>query len=177
MALTRAVEFPAHDRGELIDPSTFEGISPDFEGYLRDYLKVARDQVSQPPPPYFRYRGVMPAWDNTPRRMNRALIFVNSSPAAYQAWLEQIVEQTMARSAVQEPLVFLNAWNEWGEGAYLEADGKNGYARLEATRRGLCRGMAAHFERHGFRVTEKMVERALADQGVFAPPPVAGPPS
>ena len=101
-----AVDFPPHFQHELIEPNTFEGISPDFEGYLEDYLKVARNQVSQPPTPYIRYRGVMPAWDNTPRRMNRAHVCVYSTPAAYQAWLEQMVEQTMARSAVQEPLVF-----------------------------------------------------------------------
>jgi len=172
-----AVDFPPHLKHELIEPSAFPGISPDFKGYLEDYLKVARNQVGQPPPPYLRYRGVMPAWDNTPRRMERAHVCVYSSPAAYQEWLEQIVEQTMARSAVQEPLVFLNAWNEWAEGAYLEPDSKHGYAHLEATKGGLCRGMAADLERRGFRVTEDIVERALADQGVFAPAPVAAGPA
>jgi lipopolysaccharide biosynthesis protein len=164
-----AVDFPPHTQRELIDPTTFKGINADFAGYLEDYLRVARNQVNQPPPPFIRYRGVMPAWDNTPRRMNRAHVCVNSSPAAYQAWLERIVQQTMARSAVQEPLVFLNAWNEWAEGAYLEPDSRNGHARLEATRRALCRGTAAHFERCGFPVTEKMAARALQGEGVIAP--------
>jgi hypothetical protein len=161
-----AVDFPPHTQRELIEPGAFKGLNPDFEGYLEDYLKVARNQVDQPQPPYVRYRGVMPAWDNTPRRMNRAHICVNSSPDAYRTWLEQIVEQTMERAAVQEPLVFLNAWNEWAEGAYLEPDTRTGRARLEATRSGLCRGMAAHFAHRGFPLTERMVECALIDQGV-----------
>ncbi len=165
-----AVDFPPHFRHELIDPSSFEGIAPDFEGYLEDYLKCARNQMSQPSPPYIRYRGVMPAWDNTPRRMNRAHVCLYSSPAAYQEWLESMVEQTMARSSVQEPLVFLNSWNEWAEGAYLEPDDLHGHQRLEATKRGLCRGMAAHFQHGGFGVTEEMVEQALENQGAFSPP-------
>jgi len=161
-----AVEFPPHVTRHLLDSNEVPGVAPDFEGYLEDYLAVARDLVVSPPPPFLKYRGVMPAWDNTPRRQRRAHVCVNSSPQAYETWLRTVVAQTMARSSVQEPLVFINAWNEWAEGAFLEPDECNGYARLRATARGLCDGLADFYAQRGFPLTSDMVHRALASDGL-----------
>lgn len=76
----------------------------------------------------------MPAWDNTARRMHAASIFHGSSPGAFQAWLEIAIDQTRAHNGPGERIVFINAWNEWAEGAQLEPDRVYGHARLEAVR-------------------------------------------
>ena len=162
-----AVEFPPHVRRRLMDPATMRGLAADFDGYLEDYPAVARDQAMAALPPFVQYRGVMPAWDNTPRRLRRAHVCVGASPTEYEAWLRHIVTQAMTRRVAQEPLIFVNAWNEWAEGAFLEPDDCNGYSRLEATSRGLCRGMTDFFVREGIPVSEAMVMRALIAEGVI----------
>lgn len=79
------------------------------------------------------YPTVFPHWDNSPRRRNvRATIFVGSSPQLYQAWLEEVVDWVQGRPQ-DKRLIFINAWNEWAEGAHLEPDQQNGRAYLEAT--------------------------------------------
>ena len=55
----------------------------------------------------------------------------------YQRWLSELVEWTSRHRRDDEQLVFINAWNEWGEGAYLEPDISNGHKFLEATRSAL----------------------------------------
>ena len=156
-----AVEFPPHTRRFPIDTRTFEGVNPTFEGYLEDYQKVVADQLAKPLPEYTLYRGVMPSWDNTPRRKQRAHILINCSAADYQAWLRRVTAQAIAFAEAQEPLIFVNAWNEWAEGAILEPDVQNGYTFLEATRAGLSEGLADQLRARGITLDERAVSNLL----------------
>jgi hypothetical protein len=85
------------------------------------------------PVPYLRYDMVFPSWDNTPRQGEEGWVVHNSTPGAYEAWLRLAIERARARAADQR-VVFVNAWNEWAEGAHLEPDRQGGRAYLEATR-------------------------------------------
>jgi len=85
-------------------------------------------------PNYVRFRGVMPSWDNTPRRQNHSQIFEHAHPGAYRAWLETVLDETHEQNFSEERVVFINAWNEWGEGNHLEPDKRYGHQFLEATR-------------------------------------------
>jgi glycosyltransferase involved in cell wall biosynthesis len=86
-----------------------------------------------PPVGYPTYETVFPAWDNTARRGPDGWVLHGSTPAAYEAWLRGAVERARQRPPA-ERIVFINAWNEWAEGAYLEPDERHGRAYLEATR-------------------------------------------
>lgn len=106
-----------------------------------DYREVVRRSLAHEEPPDGWFRCVTPGWDNSPRRESGAVILDGSSPEAYGEWLQEIVRRTASRPA-EEQLVFVNAWNEWAEGAYLEPDNVLGRAYLEATRRALAAGTA-----------------------------------
>ena len=82
---------------------------------------------------YRCYETVCPGWDNSPRVGERGWILHDASPAAYGRWLSEAIERTTGLPSDQR-LVFINAWNEWAEGAHLEPDRRHGRAYLEATR-------------------------------------------
>jgi lipopolysaccharide biosynthesis protein len=129
-----ACEFPPHGVRVTKANIAVPGLDPDFSGYIYDYAEVARDFAARPLPAYRRFRGVMPSWDNTARTGRRAYLAVNSSPETYRVWLETVVNRTRADVQGDERLVFINAWNEWGEGCHLEPDRRHGLSWLEATR-------------------------------------------
>lgn len=133
-----AIEFPPNNSAP---PPVTGGITPfssDFECKVYDWeVFVGRSERYQQPG-YKLFRSVCPSWDNTARRKQRGTIFVNNTPALYQQWLENAIADTVRhRSSTDERLVFVNAWNEWAEGAHLEPDARYGYAWLQATRNAL----------------------------------------
>jgi len=105
-----------------------------WDNTVIDYEKYINDFESPELTSYKRYPCVMPSWDNSPRRQNgNSIVFLNSSPALYGKWLKSTVDKFQPYSK-EENLVFINAWNEWAEGNYLEPSQKYGYKYLQATK-------------------------------------------
>lgn len=73
-------------------------------------------------------------YDDTPRRGNAAKIYKGATPALFEKYFSQLMK--ICREKDKEYL-FLSAWNEWGEGMYLEPDVTNGYTYLEAVKKAL----------------------------------------
>ena len=109
----------------------------DTSALLQSLIYTAQRAIATPPPSFMRFRGVMTGWDNTPRVQNAGQIFVNSHPENYRRWLAATIDQTRTLRREEERIVFINAWNEWGEGCHLEPDQHFGRAYLEATRTAL----------------------------------------
>lgn len=128
-----AVEFPPQGMAEQSTPSG-EIINSEFAGSVADYRDIAVRYATRDFPGYTRFKGVMPGWDNTARRQNNSFCFEHATPGTFQAWLEEIILQTRQQHCGDERLVFVNAWNEWAEGAYLEPDRRFGHTYLEAVK-------------------------------------------
>jgi lipopolysaccharide biosynthesis protein len=139
-----AVEFPPHPFGRRPADARVERRRRRFRGVLEDYESMVEDSLGKPTPDYAWYRGLVPSWDNTARRGRDAYVAVGASPGAYRRWLGELARQALERAARTEPLVFVNAWNEWAEGTHLEPDDRYGRAWLEATRAGVEDGARAH---------------------------------
>ena len=129
-----AVEFPPHGTSITNLKAEIPMLNPSFEGFVIDYVVKASAMIHRPKPDYTLFKTVMPGWDNTPRRQNNSFTYINSSPEAYEYWLGKAVEYTINHHKGDKRLVFINAWNEWGEGAHLEPDRRYGRRYLEATR-------------------------------------------
>lgn len=75
------------------------------------------------------FPGVFPQWDNSPRRQYKGTFFKKMTPERFR---EQVNRIGAKYSGAE--FLYVNAWNEWGEGAYLEPDEVNGYRFLEVLR-------------------------------------------
>lgn len=68
-------------------------------------------------------------YDDTPRRGENGLSVLGANPVKFQEYLTKLIVKNRESG---NNLVFINAWNEWGEGMYLEPDQQNHEAFLKA---------------------------------------------
>ncbi len=128
-----SVEFPPHkiwanERNGEINQKT-EG----YEGKVYSYKEVVDNQMIVKKREYTLFPGSMLEWDNTARRMKSANVFYKYHPELFGKWL--IKNQMYTRIYNKEPIMFINAWNEWAEGSYLEPDQKYGTQALEMVKK------------------------------------------
>lgn len=105
-----------------------------FSGELKLYdYDAAWRAMFEARPAFPHIPSVFVGWDNTPRRGRKGIIIENSTPECFAEALREVLPP-IGGSGGAEPIVFINAWNEWAEGNYLEPDMKYGRGYLEAVR-------------------------------------------
>lgn len=102
----------------------------EFEAVWKEIVEVRPDNVLT------TFPGAFVDWDNTSRYKKRATIFRGGTPELFEFWFKKLIA-TMPQRNLPEDFIFLNAWNEWSECAYLEPDEKFGYKYLDSVNRAL----------------------------------------
>ena len=74
-----------------------------------------------------------PQLDRTPRAGRNAVILTGSTPQLFRQYMQDTIG-IIENKKYEHRIIMVNAWNEWGEGNYLEPDVKFGAGYLEALR-------------------------------------------
>lgn len=125
-----AIEFPPHKFGSVIPRanSDFEILDDDFRGDIRLYDDLVNFSLNDFPAEYPLIKTVVPGWDNDARKQGAGMVMQGSTPEKFERWVDQLESKLEANKVFGEKLIFVNAWNEWCEGAYLEPDTHFGFA-------------------------------------------------
>lgn len=75
------------------------------------------------------FLGAFTGWDNSPRKKDRGMVYVGSTPHKFEQYLRKL---NLRADEEHSEFIFINAWNEWAEGAYLEPDTRYSYEYLQA---------------------------------------------
>lgn len=76
--------------------------------------------------------GAFVDWDNSPRKSYNSIIFEGVTLQKFQNYFRQLLQKA---NKSKTPMIVINAWNEWAEGAYLEPDTQNGFGVLESIKK------------------------------------------
>jgi lipopolysaccharide biosynthesis protein len=82
---------------------------------------------------------ITPNWDNTARSGMRGSVLTGAHPDMFEKVIRSTLKKVEKRPA-EERIIFVEAWNEWAEGNYLEPDRKFGRGFLEAIQRTILGG-------------------------------------
>lgn len=131
LGLDGSVEFPPHNTITPFEKSLISDSHP-RKPIFYDYRKYVQDQVLRNEKRYKCFPGVITGWDNSPRRKISPTIFLNSTPSLFSVLLNDAIARSQSKYINENNrYIFINAWNEWAEGTYLEPDSKFGFEYLE----------------------------------------------
>lgn len=133
-----AIEFPPHKLSSELslinDKKNLYTGNPELKVY--SYDEVVQASLASPDSEFRLIKTAFPSWDNDARKQGASSVFDGATPDKFEAWLKALIEMER-KKCPEHGIVCINAWNEWGEGAYLEPDRHLGYANLNAVLRAL----------------------------------------
>ncbi len=98
-----------------------------FLSNIYDYRKVTKTIINRNENEANHFLGVFAEWDNTPRHNHNGTVFKNFDLETFKLQFEAQYKKSIENS---KSLLIIDAWNEWGEGAFLEPDEHWQYGKL-----------------------------------------------
>lgn len=103
----------------------------DYDVIWNKIIQDARNDIDKS-----LFYGAFVGYDDTPRRGKKGKVLLGATPAKFEHYLYELLKIAQYKN---KEYMFLTAWNEWGEGAYLEPDKMYCYSYLEAVRNSISK--------------------------------------
>lgn len=101
-----------------------------------NYKKVSMKMFTEEDKKAYVYPTIIPNWDRSPRAGKRAFIWYNYNPKFFKQQVK-LALNLIKDKPEQHRILFLMAWNEWGEGNYMEPDLEYGHGYINALKEAL----------------------------------------
>lgn len=119
------VKFKANINGLFKSKVLLNKIS--FDKIYSDIIKRKNRNINKA-----EFYGCFVDYDDSSRKDYQGIIMKNGSPEKLEKYLKSLIKKS---KSLNSKYLFLTAWNEWAEGAYLEPDERNKYGFLEAVKK------------------------------------------
>lgn len=96
-----------------------------------DYKKIIKHLYASEDSWENVYPTIIPNWDRSARSGKKAVIWHESTPALFKENIEECIDLIKNKDE-EHRVIFLQSWNEWAEGNYVEPDLKFGKGYLNA---------------------------------------------
>lgn len=131
------VEFPPHTLWKKIDDKRIAMLDKKAKFEVADMTNYIKEKKYIYDADYPIFKCCFPTWDNTPRKMySNGFVFLMNSDL-FKSWLMGIIKWTRENHKTNKQYVYINAWNEWAEGAALEPNTRYGYQNLEMVKQAI----------------------------------------
>lgn len=111
-----------------------KGINCLLEKY--DYGDIVRNYVTEKNKQINVFPQILVGNDRSPRAGRNAIIYDKATPEKFYIGAKAAIDIVQNKD-MDHRIIFLNSWNEWGEGAYMEPDQKYGKQFILALRKAL----------------------------------------
>lgn len=103
----------------------------DYDDYVQSYIECTKNLGN------IIHLCINPNFDHSPRSKDRGVILHNSTPEKWYELCKESLAITLQHHSGDESILFVKAWNEWGEGNYLEPDLRFGTKYLTSIKQAL----------------------------------------